>query len=146
MSPEEAAAGRARVLAEAVTWLRTIWHHNACVKGAGVDCGQFVKACYVNTGLIAPVDAGAYARDWMLHRSEETLVGFIERYARRVATPKPADVAVWRIGRTFSHAAIVIAWPQIIHAHLPERAVVYGDASRGPLSLRPVRFYSHFEA
>src|SRR5690349_11447583 len=38
---------RARLLDEARTWLLTPWHHNARVRGAGVDCGQLLIACYV---------------------------------------------------------------------------------------------------
>jgi hypothetical protein len=54
--------------------------------------------------------------------------------------PKPGDVAVFRYGRTYSHGAIVIAWPRLIHAYW-QRGVVWGDATLYPLAGRPVRFF-----
>ena len=38
--------------------------------------------------------------------------------------PQPGDVSVYRVGRCFSHGAIVTEWPFIIHAFRDERAVV----------------------
>ncbi len=137
-------ARRSRVLEEAATWLRTAWHHSAAIKGGGVDCGLFVKACYVATGYVEDFDPGPYPPDWMLHRSEEVFLGWLKAHADRVEKPEPADIAIFKFGRCFSHAALVIVWPQIIHAYRPERAVVYGDAARGPLRDRQVQFYSRF--
>ena len=145
-------AWRRRVLDAAESWLLTPWAHNQSVKGAGVDCGRFLMAAYVEPGLAAESALGSYPADWMYHRSEERFLGWVERYLDRVEQPKPADVAVWKYGRCFSHGAIVVDWPRIIHAHAPEGRVSYGDASKGSLARtgikgggsapREVRFYS----
>jgi len=125
---------RAAVIGEAQTWIGTRWHHAARVKGAGVDCGQFIIACYITAGVVPHFETGDYPADWMLHRSEERYLGWVERYLDRIERARPGDVAVWRYGRTFSHGAIVVEWPRILHAYRPERGVVWGDASAGPLA------------
>ncbi len=143
---------RAAIIAEAVTWLGTPWHHQARVKGAGVDCGQFLIACYVGAGLVPAFDTGPYARDWHQHQSGERFLSFVEQHLDPTDTPLPGDVVVWRYGQCYSHGAIVVDWPLVIHAHIRERAVVYGDGARGELARehlkgggsapRPVRYYT----
>jgi cell wall-associated NlpC family hydrolase len=125
---------RAAIVAEARTWLGTPWHHAARVKGAGVDCGQFLIAAYTGAGLVPGFETGPYSIDHMMHSGEELFLGFVEAHLDRTDTPLPGDVAVWRYGRCFSHGAIVLDWPLIIHAHRPDRAVVLGDATKGALA------------
>lgn len=138
-------APRAAVVAEAETWLRTPYHHRAHLKGAGVDCAWLLIEVYASLGMIDRFDPGEYPMDWMMHRDEERYLHWVEQYGRRVEAPKPGDVAVWRFGRTFSHGAIVAAWPRIIHAYRRDHMVLYGDASKGDLATREVRFYSLFK-
>jgi cell wall-associated NlpC family hydrolase len=133
---------RAAVVAEAMTWLRTPYHHLARVKGAGVDCAQILIAVYAAASVIDAFDPGFYVHDWMLHRSEEIYLGWVEKYAHCVEVPQPGDIALYRFGRTVSHAAIVVDWPTVIHAHLPDRMVVLADAEKGELPGRLFGFYS----
>jgi cell wall-associated NlpC family hydrolase len=138
------------VVSEAQSWLRTKWAHGCRVKGAGVDCGQLIAACFVNTGLVEDFCIGSYPRDWMLNRSEERFLQVVQARLRQVdGPPQPGDVAVWKYGRCFSHGAVVIAWPSVIHAHVRARCVVVADADKGELQYmsdgstkRPVLFFS----
>lgn len=143
---------RQRVIDSALLWLRTPHRHNTRVMGAGVDCGHHIIDSFVGAGLVPDVQTGVYAADWMLHNTEERYLGFVEQHLDRVAVPLPGDVAVWKFGLCFSHGAIVIAWPQIVHSYRPERGVVLGDATKGLLARehiegggsrpREVRYYS----
>lgn len=135
-------AWRAAVVEEAKTWLGTPWVHRARLRGVGVDCGQLLIGAYVGAGIIEPFDPGDYSIDWMLHRREERLVSWIDRYMVAAAVPMPADVAVWRYGRAFSHAAIVVEWPVVIHAFRKERGVVWGDATQGDLARHEHQLYT----
>ncbi|MGH6984585.1 MAG: hypothetical protein ACREEI_10205 [Stellaceae bacterium] len=47
----------------------------------------------------------------------------------------PADIALWRFGRCFSHGAIVVDWPVVIHAYLG-RGCVLEDAGKAEWLLR----------
>lgn len=124
------AAERAAVIAEAITWIGTPYHHMGRIRGAGADCLTFLAESFAGAGVIPPVDLGYYAQHWHHHRSGEAyLAGIIGYCAENEDAPLPADIVLWRFGRTFSHAAIVVAWPKIIHAYAG-RACGYEDAER----------------
>jgi len=133
---------REQVIEEAQTWLLTPWHHLADVKGAGVDCAQFLRKVYINVGLAEPFETDAYPMDFMMNRSEERFLKYIEQYMDKVDKPLPGDAAVFMYGRCFSHGAIVIEWPLVIHAYRKERCVTWGDASKCEFKDREVRFYT----
>jgi cell wall-associated NlpC family hydrolase len=110
-------AQRAAVVAEAKTWLGTPFRDQSDVKGAGVDCAMLLVRCFVDTGLVLPLDPRPYAPQWHLHRSEERFLGIIERLGAEVARkPIPGDVVVFRFGRCFSHGALVIDPANLLHA------------------------------
>ncbi len=140
---------RLAIIAEAKTWLGTPWHHQAALKGVGVDCGQLLievfAACLPKKNIRLAASEQHYSRQWMLHRNEERYLQVVERYAQRVDTPKTGDIAVFKVGRTYSHGAIVIDYPLIIHAHVNE-GVTITEVNCCPLATLDVVFYSVFEA
>lgn len=140
---------RAAVLAEAMTWLGTPFHNNACVKGAGVDCAQFCARVYANAGVIAQFDVEAYSPQWFLHKDEERFIAQVKKSAREIPIEKvkPADIVVYKIGRTYAHGAIVIDWPEkIVHAHLQSGRVLVSRAFDGDLWGRDVRAFTLWSA
>jgi cell wall-associated NlpC family hydrolase len=150
-------AERLRVRDEARRWIATPYHHRASLLGVGVDCAQLLLQAFAGAGLIDPFEPGSYSCDWHLHRSEEKYLEVIESYARLI-DPNEApiehrgpdfsvevgDILMWRVGRTFSHSAIVTEWPFIIHAYLPSSIVEEVDVRHTPMSHRPVRVYSYW--
>lgn len=134
-------SARAVVLAEARSWLGTPYHHHARVKGAGVDCAQILIAVFAACGLIPEIDTGDYPPDWMLHRDEERYLGFVRRYAAEVEAPAPGDLVLYRVGRCYAHAGIVVDWPVIIHA-VRREGVVLADGAQGFLADRKRSFWS----
>lgn len=132
---------REAVLAEARSWLRTPYHHHEHIKGAGVDCAFLLIEVYAAAGMIEWFDPGYYPQDVMLHRGDETYLAWLEKYGHEVETPQPGDAAVWQFGRSYSHGAIVLAWPQIIHAYRTQGCVL-GEGGQGDLAGRKVKFYS----
>ena len=139
---------REDVLTELHSWLGTPYHHAARVKGAGVDCLMLLLEVYGRAGVFARmgVDAASieiprYSRDIMLHRNEETYLEGVRRYAVETGQPDAGNIALWKFGRIYSHAAIITGWPAIIHAYAPENMVVIGNAAMGALASRPVRFF-----
>lgn len=145
------AEGRAAVVAEAMSWLRTPWHHNSRVKGAGVDCANFVLACYVNAGLIEDQSVGEYPADWHIHRDLERFVGVMT--SRGFGAPiqetelQPGDAIVFKIGRVFSHGAIYIGAKRVVHAYITEGQVCIGELDRDEtLRDAPKLFFSYWAA
>ena len=135
---------RAEVVREALSWLGTPYHHQARVKGSGVDCGQFLAAVFEAAGIIPHVQPDDYPCDWHLHRGEERYLGHVEQFAQRVEgrPPQPGDIVLHRIGRCISHGAIVVEWPQIVHAYVGQ-GVILDDAERNQaLAARQVGIWS----
>lgn len=133
---------RDEIVAEALTWLETPFHHEARIKGAGVDCANLLIAVYSAVGIVKSIDLEHYPADWHLHNGEKLFLQILLQYAEPVEAPKPGDIAMFTYGRQEAHGAIVIDWPgSIIHAWADIRKVCLSDASSGPLSQRVAGFY-----
>lgn len=148
MSPAESRK-RSLILAAARGWIGTPYHTGGRVKGVGVDCLTLLAEVYLEAGAIAGVDIPYYPPDWHLHQERERYLEGLQEYAREVESPQPGDIALWRFGRCFSHGAIVMAWPVVIHAEIRQgcalenvemAAWLKGKGDRA----RPVRFFSCF--
>lgn len=135
---------RAAVIAEAESWLGTPYHHQARLKGVGVDCAMLLCAVYYAAGLIPNIDPRPYPSDWMLHRSDEIFLGWLTQYGSKVEAPKPGDAAVWRFGRCFSHGGIMVDDHNVIHAYRG-RACVRSSTREHELIGRDVIFFSLWE-
>ena len=130
------------MVAAALEWLGTPYHHLGDVKGAGVDCAMFLVRVFVDTGLVAPFDPRPYPTDWHLHRGEERYLSAVLEQAREVERPDPGDIALYRFGRTLSHSALVIAWPRVIHAQARVGCILSDAVRDEPLASRRPRFFS----
>lgn len=138
---------RQAVIDEAMTWLGTPYHHNARIKGVGVDCAQLPAAIYHAVGLIPHLEP-EYSPQWMMHRDEEKYLEWVRPYAHEITREevKAGDLIVWKFGRTYSHSAIVIDRPTIIHAVNRDGGVVLGDMDRdADLLSRPALYFTLFE-
>lgn len=156
MSPDNIElAQRQAVIEVAKTWLRTPYRHMARIKGAGVDCLTLLAEVYHEAGLIEKVQIPYYPQDFMHHRdTERYLTGLLE-YTQEVQEPKMGDIALWKFGRVFSHAAIVVEWPIVIHAYVARNVTIEDASAAAWLShigengedkgkIRPRRFFSYW--
>lgn len=138
---------RQAVVAEALSWVGTPYHHEADVKGrnGGVDCGMLLVRSFVDTGVVAPFDPRPYPQFWYLHRDEERYLGWVlGRSTERLEgdAPQPGDVVVWRHGRCFSHGAIVTDWPNIVHAFAPAKMCLPDSVLSTQLQARPSKVFN----
>jgi cell wall-associated NlpC family hydrolase len=122
---------RSNIVRAAKEWLGTPYHHHARVKGAGADCAMFPLAVYQECGVLPrEYRPPQYSVQWHLHRSEELYLNEIEKFVTEIGSPpQPGDFIVFRFGRTFSHGAIVVNWPVVIHSYIPH-GVLLSDALR----------------
>lgn len=110
---------RAHVVAVAHSWIGTPYVHAGRVKGAGADCLTLLAGIFEEAGLIEKINIPYYPQDWHLHRAEERYMVGLLRYAKEIpGNPQPGDIALWKFGHCFSHGAIVVKWPVIIHAYV----------------------------
>lgn len=114
-----AAAQRQAVIAEAHTWIGTPYHHEARIKGVGVDCAMILCEVYFAAGVVPFIDPRPYPHDWHFHRDEERYLQWIGKAGGvEVDSPRPGDLIVWKFGRCFSHAAILCDNDYIIHSYI----------------------------
>lgn len=144
-----ASEGRAAVVAEARSWLRTPYHHHGTVKGVGVDCAMLPQAVYVACGLMQPADFGSYSPQWHIHHDEERYLAIVLSVAHEIpGNPQPGDFVLWKFARCLAHGGIVTAWPRVIHAHA-RTGVIEDDVTRSDELFtfptgrpRPARYFS----
>jgi cell wall-associated NlpC family hydrolase len=133
---------RSAVVAEALTWLETPYHHHGRIKAVGVDCAQILCAVYEACELVGHIELGNYPPQWHLHHSEELYLGWLEKVgAREVQAPALGDIAVYKFGRCYSHGAIVVGPELVVHSYL-RRGVHLSRFTEAPLAGRPVKFFS----
>jgi cell wall-associated NlpC family hydrolase len=147
---------RAQVVAVARSWLGTPYHPCGRIKGAGVDCLTLLAEVYAEAGVTQYINVPYYPHDWHLHRGRERYLEGLLRYAHEINEPAgPGDIALWKFGRCFSHGAIVIEWPLIIHAYVGRACVLenaesalwlchIGEHAESHGKQRPVKFFSVF--
>jgi cell wall-associated NlpC family hydrolase len=137
-------------------WIGTPYRHQAAVRGSGVDCARVLIEVYADAGLIERFIPPRYPPDWHLHHDEERYLNHLESFmglpiredgsiAQWKADgykPLMGDVIVWRVGRTYSHSAIVTDWPAVVHASAPSKIVEEVEILPGPAYNRPVKVYS----
>lgn len=128
---------------ESQKWLGAKWHHSACVPYSAVDCAQLLAAVYSTTGFIEKPEFHDYPRDWALHRQRELFLERVLNYAHEVTHPLSGDIILFKVGRTFSHSAIVLDYPRIIHAEI-NAGVIYADCTTGELGKRQQRYFTVF--
>jgi cell wall-associated NlpC family hydrolase len=138
--PTEERNQRQAVILEAMSWIGTPYHLNACIKRVGVDCGTLLIACFNGAGFIPATDLGTFTPWFHLHRGDEVYQEWLTRFCRRVSEPLPGDIALFRFGRIFCHGGLIIRDDIIVHAH--DSGVVEEDTTTGRFAGRERQFWS----
>lgn len=97
------------IVAEARSWLGTPYHHMADIKGVGVDCGMLLVRIFSDLGLCSDFDPRPYTRDWYMHQDGEVYLSFVQDRSDEITIEEilPGDIVVFRVGRCYSHGAVV---------------------------------------
>ena len=137
---------RDAVVAAARSFIGTPYHHNARVKGVGVDCATLLEMSYTEAGVVSPMDVTEYSSQWHLH-SDEPLYerAIIAQGAGLADAPGVGDIVLYFQGRQFAHGAIIseVEPLRIIHAYAASRGVVEGyETEFGALSGVKRKFFS----
>lgn len=126
------------------TWLETPYHHQARVKGAGVDCAQLIAGVAEECGYIEPgVAIQNYSTEWHLHNREERMLQYLEEFGCKLKEEpaQPGDILCFKFGRVCSHLGILVPENKFIHARIDVHKVVLNSLS-GDWLKRHVRTYS----
>lgn len=105
---------------------------------------MLIAAAYEAAGIVpAGLDIPDYPQDIMFHSDDDRYLAAVLDYCDEVDEPVPGGIALFKFGRAWSHGAIVINWPIVIHAYAQMGEVIemsVMDDMR--LARRPVRFFS----
>lgn len=141
MNPPSTAQRQAVVVA-AREWLGTPYHHQARIKGAGVDCALLLCEVYHAAGVVPFVDPTPYPQNWHIHRSGERYMGWVDKYAMvQTSQPQLGDLLLFRFGRAFSHAGIYVGDHRVVHS-LADHGVIETSLAEPPLVGRDTVMYS----
>ena len=117
---------RARIVAEARTWIGTPYVHQASLKGAGCDCLGLVRGVWREVMGSEPETPPPYSRDWAERAGRETLREAAERHLLQidVSEAREGDVVLFAFDRNApaKHCAILTApidspSARMVHAH-----------------------------
>ena len=112
---------RARIVAEARSWIATPYRHQASLRGVGCDCLGLVRGLWRDLIGPEPEQPGPYAPDWAEASGSESLAQAGARYFEPVRLDAFAagDVLLfrWRDGVPAKHLAIATSHASMIHAH-----------------------------
>lgn len=141
---------RSRVVKIAYEWCGTPYQHSARIKGIGADCLTLLAEVFAEAGLVEKVEIPYYPHDWHLHKTAERYMQGLLKYAKEIPdNPQPGDIVLWKFGHCFSHGAIVVEWPLVIHAYMklkctPENVnnSIWLKYMNDGKTLRPVRYFS----
>ena len=99
-----------KIIAEALTWVGTPFHHGAGVKGHGCDCAHLISGVLEALSLIPPVIYPVYGRDWFRHadHEEKYIVETLRALGlKEVQDPERGDIACVYFGRAYSHCVFL---------------------------------------
>jgi cell wall-associated NlpC family hydrolase len=122
---------RSEIVAEALSWCGTPWHHHQGVKGAGVDCVQFL--------LKVGQAVGAIPADIVVENYEPLARGsFLVRHLDKWLEPVvgvnyffcPGDVLLMNIGGLETHVGIAVDNANFVHASARHRVVIVSPTFR----------------
>jgi hypothetical protein len=119
---------RQKIVDQAKDWCKdTPYRGNTAIKNVGADCGMLLFGVMRDSGFI-PADVEAelphnYPMNLAQHKADDTYINTIRKFAREIpeAEVLPGDIVVYKIGKGWSHGAIIVSWPEhIVHALIRE--------------------------
>ena len=138
---------RAAVVVEALTWLGTPYRHMGRIKGVGTDCAMLPAEVYAAVGVIPPQAIAYYPLDWHLHQGAPLYLDRVLMHAREITVDQiqPGDLVLWKYGRAWAHGAIVISWPDCIHAAINGSVQMVNALADADLCTRHPRYFSMWD-
>lgn len=111
------------IVDETLTWVGTPYHHQARVKGVGVDCAQLIAGVAEGAGIrqniVIPVN---YSPEWHVHNRHEWMLEIMEQMGcKRLPPdqiPTPGDIVAFKVGRAHGHLGILVSSTEFVHAEL----------------------------
>lgn len=112
---------KARIVAEARSWIGTPYRHQASLKGVGADCFGLVRGVWRAVIGPEPEPVPPYTPEWAEAGGGEALLAAARRHLLAVSLDEaaPGDVLLFRFRAhaPAKHCAILASSGTMIHAH-----------------------------
>lgn len=109
------------IIRVARTWVGTPYHHQASLKGVGVDCVGLVRGVYRELYGVEPPELINYSADWGDSNGNEDMVAAAYRHLEPVSlddiAPGHVVLVRWQDHRVAKHAMIITGDNRAIHAY-----------------------------
>lgn len=147
---------RLAICKEALSWIPTPYHDHAGIKHVGCDCAFYPCRVYQSVGLIdKKLALPAYSpQQWLnspsqidkmhLRHEDKTYLNVVEGLFREIDLIEilPGDLMLTQVAASWTHGAIIIDWPKVIHS-IVGKGVIKSDALReGFWATAPRRFFT----
>lgn len=126
---------RPMIVAHALTWDKTPYHHQAALRGVGADCLGLLRGVYEHLYGKQPEKPPPYSASWAESGGRELLLNAAHKYL------EPAEYDGWRDGDVLifrvksasaaKHCGIVVDDKHMIHAVSRRGTMVTGIAEWG---------------
>lgn len=142
ITPEQ----RGAIAREAKEWIGTPFRARSMLKGAGCDCATLAVGIYRATGMLPDTFElpGQYSVHFGLHTDDDIYLRMAQKWLTEISAgeAKPGDLVVLKLGRTWSHGAILLSWPMAIHASERHGSQYVNIEIDPPFRRREKRFFT----
>ena len=118
---------RENVIRIAKEWLKTPYHSEARIKGAGCDCGTFIAGVFEEAGLIEHVQIAHYPVDIACNCAVPKYLNKILEYTTKVEDePIMGDIIFYKFNgsKVPHHASIFMDEEYIIHSYVRQGVTI----------------------
>lgn len=112
---------RDKIVQVALSWENTPYHHQAGIKGVGVDCAYLIGHVAKECGFIPEFKIEPYSIEWHWHSREEKMCEIVESFGAKsieIEDIMPGDILAFQYGRVCSHLGIYLGENRFIHANI----------------------------
>jgi cell wall-associated NlpC family hydrolase len=123
------------IIAEARTWIGTPYHPGGRVKKAGADCATLIAEVCIALGLIPNIEIPRESAAHFLETENPLYLETVQQYCDEIAEAElqPGDLVMYRHRKLsiFTHAAIVVQWPEAVLHAVQHRGVIMSHGIQG---------------
>jgi cell wall-associated NlpC family hydrolase len=123
------------IIAEARTWIGTPYHPGGRVKKAGADCATLIAEVCIALGLIPKIEIPRESAAHFLETENPLYLETVQQYCDEIAEAEiqPGDLVMYRHRKLpiFTHAAIIVRWPEAVLHAVQHRGVVMSHGIQG---------------
>lgn len=126
---------RHKIIAEARTWIGTPYHPGGRVKKVGADCATLIAEVCVALGIIPNIEIPKENAAHFIATENPLYLETVQQHCDEIteAELQPGDLVMYRNRKLsiFTHAAIVVQWPEAVLHAVQHKGVIMSHGIQG---------------